>query len=259
MNTEITLKDIPLTRSGYSKRGFTSAAIILAASHNSSNKIISVNYMGCHIGYISHIHYGNLPDGRVELRGDISFPISNLIAQREILNDKNVYPVCIIETALAASEARLSEVILLTEEEREFDEQEPINLKGLLNLMNLIAESETPVSATLFNKKCDNSNSRLIDHISCNEENKIYLNETGSLEAKDGYLIFDDGKTKEAIRIDTISRIHSVKNDDNSKSIFIYGHNGGMDITRGTRLSIEDLIKFIEQYKESQLAELKAS
>ncbi|HGG6427005.1 TPA: hypothetical protein ACJG67_003548 [Salmonella enterica subsp. enterica serovar Kottbus] len=122
MNTEITLKGIQLTRSGYSKRGFTSAAIILAASHNSSNKTISVKYMGCHIGYISHVHFDDLLDGRVELRGDISFPLSNLIAHREILNNKDVYPVCIIETASDASEAQLSEVILFTEEEREFDE-----------------------------------------------------------------------------------------------------------------------------------------
>ncbi|EHI3750958.1 hypothetical protein J9R26_000632 [Salmonella enterica] len=140
MNTEITLKGIPLTRSGYSKRGFTSAAIILAASHNSSNKTISVKYMGCRIGYISHIHYDNLPDGRVGLRGDISFPLSNLIAHREILNNKDVYPVCIIETASAASEARLSEVILFTEEEREFDEQEPLNLSELRELVNSVAK-----------------------------------------------------------------------------------------------------------------------
>ncbi|HAF5675589.1 TPA: hypothetical protein ACJGSF_002805 [Salmonella enterica subsp. enterica serovar Muenchen] len=119
MNTEITLKGIQLTRSGYSKRGFTSAAIILAASHNSSNKTISVKYMGCHIGYISHVHFDDLLDGRVELRGDISFPLSNLIAHREILNNKDVYPVCIIETASDASEAQLSEVILFTEEERQ--------------------------------------------------------------------------------------------------------------------------------------------
>ncbi|EHI3194638.1 hypothetical protein J9K13_000440 [Salmonella enterica] len=38
MNTEITLKGIQLTRSGYSKRGFTSTGIILAAYNNSSNK-----------------------------------------------------------------------------------------------------------------------------------------------------------------------------------------------------------------------------
>ncbi|EGF0850579.1 hypothetical protein LDR16_001105 [Salmonella enterica] len=143
MNTVITLKGIPLIRSGYSKRGFTSAAIILAASHNSSNKIISVKYMGCRIGYINHIYYDNLPDGRVELWGDISFPLSNLIAQREILNNKDVYPVCIIETASDASEARLSEVILFTEEEREFDEQEPLNLSELRELFEDNVKAET--------------------------------------------------------------------------------------------------------------------
>lgn len=134
MNTEITLKGIPILRSGYSERGFTSAGIILAVYHNSSNKTINVKYMGCHIGYISHIHYGDLPDGGVELRGDISFPLSNLIAHREILNNKDVYPTCIIETASGANEAQLSKVILFTEEEREFDEQEPLNLSELREL-----------------------------------------------------------------------------------------------------------------------------
>ncbi|EBU6209048.1 TPA: hypothetical protein ACIVBI_000597 [Salmonella enterica subsp. enterica serovar 40:-:1,5] len=139
MNTEITLKGIPLTRSGYSKRGFTSTGIILAAYNNSSNKTISVKYMGYNIGYISHIRFYDLPEGRVELRGDISFPISNLIAQREILNNKDVYPVCIIETVSGTNEARLSKVILLTEEDREFDEQEPLNLSELRELVNSVA------------------------------------------------------------------------------------------------------------------------
>lgn len=169
MNTEITLKGVPLTRSGNSKRGFTSAAITLAACHNSSKTKISVKYMGCHIGYISHIHCSALLDGGVKLRGDISFPLPNLIKHREILNNKDVYPVCIIETASGANEARLSEVILLTEEERELDEQEPVNLKGLLNLVNLIAKSETPESVILFNKKYDNVNNESVDQVNYNE------------------------------------------------------------------------------------------
>ncbi|EAY0958177.1 hypothetical protein HZ480_001841 [Salmonella enterica] len=142
MNTEITLKGIPVLRSGYSDSGFASARMVLAINHNSSNKTINVKYMGCHIGYISHIHCGDLPDGGVELRGDISFPISNLIAHREILNNKDVYPTCIIETASGANEARLSEVILFTEEE--FKDQQPLDLSDLLDLVNNIAKSEAP-------------------------------------------------------------------------------------------------------------------
>lgn len=38
----------------------------------------------------------------------------------------------------------MSEVFFDTAEHREFDEQEPVNLKGLLNLVNLIAVSEAP-------------------------------------------------------------------------------------------------------------------
>ncbi|HGA5540988.1 TPA: hypothetical protein ACISZY_001727, partial [Salmonella enterica subsp. enterica serovar Birkenhead] len=191
MNTEITLKGIPILRSGYSERGFTSAGIIHAARYNSSNKTINVKYMGCHIGYISHIHYGDLPDGRVELRGDISFPLSNLIEHREILNNKNVYPVCIIDTVSDIYEPRLSEVILITEEEHEFDEQEPLNLSELRELFeDNVKAGVQKLNAT--NKICIN---------------KMYLNETDTLEARDGYLIIDTKETTEAIRIESIGVI----------------------------------------------------
>ncbi|HGB5307116.1 TPA: hypothetical protein ACIVON_001443 [Salmonella enterica subsp. enterica serovar Poona] len=242
MNTEITLKGIPLTRSGYSKRGFTSAAIILAASHNSSNKTISVKYMGCCIGYISHIHYGNLPDGCVELRGDISFPISNLIAHREILNNKDVYPVCIIETASDASEARLSEVILFTEEEREFDEQEPLNLSELRELFEDNVKAGVQES-NATNKICIN---------------KMYLNETDTLEARDGYLIIDTYKATTTIKIEAVEAVCSISNDEGSNNIYIYTKSCRVEITNSD-MDSKNIMEFIEQHKESQFAALKIS
>ncbi|EAA5991480.1 hypothetical protein A7C77_08540 [Salmonella enterica] len=166
MNTEITLKGIPVIRSGYSESGFASARMVLAINHNSSNKTINVKYMGCHIGYISHIHCGDLPDGGVELRGDISFPISNLIAHREILNNKDVYPTCIIKTASGANEARLSEVILFTEEK--FQGQQPLDLSELRNLINSATKSEAP--AELFRKQYNLADSGFIGFAECNTQ-----------------------------------------------------------------------------------------
>ncbi|HFE7521692.1 TPA: hypothetical protein ACGAD2_002240 [Salmonella enterica subsp. enterica serovar Newport] len=258
MNTEITTKHVQLARSGYYTRGLTNSSTILSIPNNKISKHAVVKYKGMRIGRIDGLYYSDLRDGRVELHGNITFT-GSLTMLAEMVKDKALYPACVINTTAGPNQSWLSEVFFVTAEHREFDEQEPVNLKGLLNLVSLIAESEAPESATLFNKKCDNANSGLIGHISCNEESKIYLNETDTLEAKDGYLIVDAGKTKEAIRIDTINRMYSVQNNDNSESIFIYGHNGGTDIPRSTRLSTEDLIKFIEQYKESQIAELKAS
>ncbi|ELY5677715.1 hypothetical protein SNM20_004092 [Salmonella enterica] len=242
MNTVITLKGIPLIRSGYSKRGFTSAAIILAASHNSSNKIISVKYMGCRIGYINHIHYDNLPDGRVELWGDISFPLSSLIAQREILNNKDVYPVCIIETVSGANEVRLSEVILLTEEDREFDEQEPLNLSELRELFEDNVKAGVQESNTT-NKICIN---------------KMYLNETDTLETKDGYLIINTYEATTTIKIETIEAVSSKSNYEGSNNISIYTASYRIEITN-SNIDSKNIMGFIERYKESQLAALKIS
>ncbi|HGA9036008.1 TPA: hypothetical protein ACIT51_002764 [Salmonella enterica subsp. enterica serovar Java] len=242
MNTEITLIGVTLTRSGYSKRGLTSADIIIAAYHNSSKTRISVKYMGCRIGYISHIHYDSLPDGRVELRGDISFPLSNLIAHREILNNKNVYPVCIIETASGANEARLSEVILLTEEDREFYEQEPLNLSELRELF------EDNVKAGVQES---NGTSKIY-------LNKMYLNETDTLETKGGYLIIDTKGKTEAIRIEGIGVITSVKNNDGTNNIFISTTSCSVE-AGNSDISISDILKFIEGYKVRVFATLKVN
>ncbi|EAO1992453.1 hypothetical protein E0G79_22065 [Salmonella enterica] len=336
MNTEITLKGIPVLRSGYSGRGFTSAGIILATYHNSSNKTINVKYMGCHIGYISHIHYGDLPDGGVELRGDISFPISNLIAHREILNNKNVYPTCIIETASGANEARLSEVILFTEEEREFDGQEPLNLSELRELFEDNAEPDatTEPQGVRFHKKYDNANSGLIGFAECNtqkpqavrlvsyfipainvygkdeksidlirriisvvgasencrqdeieaaykmgaeelierlvrdwraafqpsseKENKIHLNETDTLEAKDGYLVIKTNETTEAVKIEGIGIITSTKNKKGTNDICISTTSCGVEI-RNSDIGTSGILKFIENYKMRAYAALKVN
>ncbi|EDI8718530.1 hypothetical protein GEM17_08555 [Salmonella enterica] len=252
MNTEITLKGIPVLRSGYSDSGFVSARMVLAINHNSSNKTINVKYMGCHIGYISHIHCGDLPDGGVELRGDISFPISNLIAHREILNNKDVYPTCIIKTASGANEARLSEVILFTKEK--FQGQQPLDLSELRNLINSATKSEAP--AELFRKQYNLADSGYIGSITTNKENKIYLNETDTLEAKDGYLVIKTNETTEAVKIEGIGIITSTKNKKGTNDICISTTSCGVEI-RNSDIGTSGILKFIERYKESQFAELK--
>lgn len=46
MNTEITLKGIPVLRSGYSDSGFASARMVLAINHNSSTRQLTLNIWG---------------------------------------------------------------------------------------------------------------------------------------------------------------------------------------------------------------------
>ncbi|HCM8924070.1 TPA: hypothetical protein N5H07_000961 [Salmonella enterica subsp. enterica serovar Paratyphi B] len=167
MNTEITTKNAQLIRSGYHTRGFVSAHTLLSIPNNKASKNAVVKYMGARIGRIDNLYYSDLHNGRVELHCDITFT-GSLIMLAEMVKNKALYPVCVINTAAGPNQPWLSEVFFATEEDREFDEQEPINLKGLLNLVNDIAKSEAPKSAVLFNKKYDNTNSGLIGFVKCN-------------------------------------------------------------------------------------------
>lgn len=143
MNTEITTKNAQLIRSGYHTRGFVSAHTLLSIPNNKASKNAVVKYMGARIGRIDNLYYSDLRNGRVELHCDITFT-GSLIMLAEMVKNKALYPVCVINTAAGPNQPWLSEVFFATEEDREFDEQEPINLKGLLNLVNDIAKSEAP-------------------------------------------------------------------------------------------------------------------
>ncbi|ECD7356469.1 hypothetical protein E6W94_13620 [Salmonella enterica subsp. enterica serovar Poano] len=142
MNTEINIRNVQLIRSGDSPRGFISANTLLSIPLNKANKHADVKYLGARIGYINNLYYSDLCDGRVELHCDIIFT-NNFIMLAEMVKNKALYPACVINTQ--ENEAWLSEIFFAPAEEREFDEQEPINLSRLLNLVNNIAKSEAPV------------------------------------------------------------------------------------------------------------------
>lgn len=141
MNTEITIRNVQLIRSGDSPRGFISANTLLSIPLNKANKHADVKYLGARIGYINNLYYSDLCDGRVELHCDIIFT-NNFIMLAEMVKNKALYPVCVINTQ--ENEAWLSEIFFAPAEDREFDEQEPINLSRLLDLVNNIAKSEAP-------------------------------------------------------------------------------------------------------------------
>lgn len=169
MNTEITTKHVQLARSGYSSRGLTSACTLLSIPNNKASKNAVVKYQGRRIGRIDNLYYSDLRDGRVELHGNVTFT-GSLIMLAEMVKEEALYPVCVINTAAGPNQSWLSEVFFATEEDREFDEQEPINLKDLLNLASLIAKPEAPESAVIFNKKYDNEKTGFAGYVNINEE-----------------------------------------------------------------------------------------
>lgn len=136
MNTEITLKGITILRSGYSERGFVSANTLLSIPLNKASKNAVVKYLGARIGRINNLYYSDLRDGRVELHCDITFT-GNFIMLADMVRDKALYPVCVINTQ--ENEAWLSEIFFAPAEDREFDEQEPIDLSELRELVNSVA------------------------------------------------------------------------------------------------------------------------
>lgn len=143
MNTEITIKNAQLIRSGYHVRGFVGANTLLSIPNNKASKNAVVKYLGARIGRIDNLYYSDLRDGRVELHCNITFTQS-LVMLAEMVKNKALYPVCVINTQSGPNQSWLSEVFFANEEDREFDEQEPINLSRLFDLVNLIAESESP-------------------------------------------------------------------------------------------------------------------
>ncbi|HHP3381886.1 TPA: hypothetical protein ACWV46_002028 [Salmonella enterica subsp. enterica serovar Muenchen] len=141
MNTEITIKNAQIIRSGYHTRGFVSVNTLLSIPLNKASKNAVVKYLGARIGHIDNLHYSCFRDGRVELHCDIIFT-NNFIMLAEMVKNKALYPVCVINNQ--ENEAWLSEIFFAPAEDREFDEQEPINLSRLLDLVNNIAKSEAP-------------------------------------------------------------------------------------------------------------------
>ncbi|EAZ3140311.1 hypothetical protein B6389_00485 [Salmonella enterica] len=66
MNTEITLKGIPILRSGYSERGFVGAHTLLSIPNNIASKSADVKYMGARIGHIDNLYHLDMRDGRTK-------------------------------------------------------------------------------------------------------------------------------------------------------------------------------------------------
>ncbi|EDR5175645.1 hypothetical protein CEH78_001533 [Salmonella enterica] len=83
---------------------------------------------------------------------------------------------------------------------------------------------------------------------SSEKENKIHLNETDTLEAKDGYLIINTKETIKAVRIEMIGVIASTDNRKGSNNIGIHTTSCSIEI-RNSDIDAKGILKFIEDYK----------
>lgn len=255
---EMIFRNIPLARSGYSdKRGDLSVGMLCMIPANPYSKLAHVHYKNTIIGVVKNLTFVDLYNGVAELRGDIIFDCS-YSAIAEMAFDE-VYPsisVSINPSTKAVDAPYLNTLSLVNREEREFEDQQPLDLSDLRNLINSATKSEAP--AELFRKQYNLADSGYIGSITTNKENKIHLNETDTLEAKDGYLVIKTNETTKAVKIEGIGIITSTKNKKGTNDICISTTSCGVEI-RNSDIGTSGILKFIERYKESQFAELKVS
>ncbi|EDJ6478087.1 hypothetical protein GDQ58_06930 [Salmonella enterica subsp. diarizonae] len=255
---EMIFRNIPLARSGHSdKRGDLSVGTLCMIPAHSYSKLALVHYKNTIIGIVQNLTFADLHDGVAELRGDIVLNCS-YSAIAEMAFDE-VYPSISVSTTpniKAVADPYLATLSLASREEREFEDQQPLDLSELRNLINSATKSEAP--AELFRKKYNLADSGFIGSITTNKENKIHLNETDTLEAKDGYLVIKTNETTEAVRIEGIGIITSTKNKKGTNDICISTTSCGVEI-RNSDISTSGILKFIRRYKESQFPELKIS
>ncbi|EED4920896.1 hypothetical protein WP05_00765 [Salmonella enterica subsp. arizonae] len=255
---EMIFRNIPLARSGHSdKRGDLNVGTLCMIPANSYSKLATVHYKNTIIGVVKNLTFVDLHNGVAELRGDIILNCS-YSAIAEMAFDE-VYPsisVSMTPNIKAVADPYLYSLSLVNREEREFEDQQPLDLSGLRVLVKATAESEAPVE--LFRKQYNLADSGFIGSITTNKENKIHLNETDTLEAKNGYLVIKTNETTEAVKIEGIGIITSTKNKKGTNDICISTTSCGVEI-RNSDISTSGILKFIERYKESQFAELKVS
>lgn len=257
---EIIFRNIPLARSGYSgRRGELSVNTILLIPAHSYSRVVTVYYKNIIVGRVEKLTLVDMQNGIAELRGDIIFDCSyDTVAK---LAFKELYPVVSISATpnnKAAADPYLAGVLLSHRDAREFEDQQPLNLSELRELMKGMEKSEAPGSF-LFTRRYDDVNCGFLGTLMLDRCNKILFNKSDTLEAVRGYLIINTKDTISAVKISEIEVIESIKNKDETENVFIRVASGTCAEMRNSNIGARDLIEILEQYKESQLLALKAS
>ncbi|EDW7518039.1 hypothetical protein GUD09_002480 [Salmonella enterica] len=258
MKTELTLKNVMIIREGCSeRRGEISAHTIACLSVNCLDKTVPLTHEGQLIGRIERIHIGiKGHPSHAELRGDIVFTdFKGLVA---LINEERFYPVSVTSKSTGIYSTCLDSVFFTTRDDCDFEDQQPIDLSELRELVKGMEKSEKP-GAFLFRKRYDDVNSGFLGTLMLGRCGKIHFNENDTLEIEKGYLIFNTKDTVTAVKISEIEVIESIKNKDETENVFIRVASGTCAEMRNSNIGARDLIEILERYKESQLVALKAS
>ncbi|MLV99433.1 hypothetical protein EAK82_03865 [Salmonella enterica] len=258
MKAEFTLKNTLLLREGRSERrgeiSYTQTACIAC---NSTNKTIPLTHEGNVIGRVENIYIDDKERmDYAELYGDIVF--TDFTALAMLLNEERFYPVAVTNKSMGVYSTYLVSVFFTTRDDCDFEDQEPIDLSELRELVKSIEKSEKPGSF-LFRKRYDDVSSGFLGTLMLGRCGKIHFNKSDTLEAVRGYLIINTKDTISAVKISEIEVIESIKNKDETENVFIRVASGTCAEMRNSNIGARYLIEILEQYKESQLVALKAS
>ncbi|EEC7162808.1 Uncharacterised protein [Salmonella enterica subsp. enterica serovar Braenderup] len=143
---EMIFRNIPLARSGHSdKRGDLSVGILCMIPAHSYSKAAQVHYKNTIIGVVKNLTFADLHNGVAELRGDIVLYCSySTIAEMAF---DEVYPSISVSATpnnKGGDNPYLARLSLVNREEREFEDQQPLDLSDLRNLINSATKSEAP-------------------------------------------------------------------------------------------------------------------
>ncbi|EHL2774345.1 hypothetical protein KCE64_005143 [Salmonella enterica subsp. enterica serovar Hvittingfoss] len=143
---EIIFRSIPLASSGHSeKRGKLSVGMLCMIPSHSFSKIAMIHYKNTVIGVVRNLTFNDLHNGVAELRGDIVFDRNYDLIAKMALDE--VYPSISVSATYndkAITIPYLGSLSLVNREEREFEEQQPLNLSDLRVLVNSATKSEAP-------------------------------------------------------------------------------------------------------------------
>ncbi|ELC3996099.1 hypothetical protein RJF69_003237 [Salmonella enterica] len=140
MKTEITLKNVMILREGRSeRRGEISAHAIACITVNCLDKTVPLTHEGQIIGRIERIYIKDYPS-HAELRGDIVF--TDFTALATLLNEERFYPVAVTNTSVGIYSTYLDSVFFTTRDDCDFEDQQPIDLSELRELVNAIAKTK---------------------------------------------------------------------------------------------------------------------
>ncbi|EAN9527017.1 hypothetical protein ES822_15460 [Salmonella enterica] len=136
--------DIPLARSGHSeKRGNLSVNQLFMIAENTVSEGVNLYYKKTLIGMVINLTFIDLYNGAAELHGDIVLDCNyNTIARMAF---DEVYPVISISCkpkGKGAADYYLKNVSLDCKEEREFEDQQPLDLSELRELVKGIAKTK---------------------------------------------------------------------------------------------------------------------